>query len=87
MNNFSRPSLKQILDYEIGSSKWACYLFLPWMHELAGSYYAWKVRRKYTSYLMFESRKFELKNKLLKKEIAMNVNILEQIKKEELCKN
>lgn len=35
-----------ILDYEIRSSWWACWLSNSRLQDIAASYFAWKVRRK-----------------------------------------
>ncbi len=86
MKNFSRPTIDQILEYESGASKWMRYVSWPWLQNLAGSYLAWKVRRKYNRYIRFKMAVIEVENRLMKKEIAMNTNILSQIKKESLCK-
>ena len=36
-----------ILDYEIRSSWWASFVGFAWAQNLAGSYFGWKVRRKF----------------------------------------
>jgi hypothetical protein len=35
------------LHYEINASWWARHVSWPWAQSLAGSYYAWKVNRKW----------------------------------------
>lgn len=40
------PSKSDLLDYEIRSSWWACWVSWPWAQALAGKYFAWKVNRK-----------------------------------------
>lgn len=42
--------LEDFLDYEVRSSWWASWIGWDWGQELAGSYFAWKTRRKYTRY-------------------------------------
>jgi hypothetical protein len=41
---------RDILDYEVHSSWWAGYISNPRLQFLAGTYFAWKVRRKYRRY-------------------------------------
>jgi len=38
------------LDYEVKSSRWAGYISNPFLQELVGMYYAWKVKMKYKRY-------------------------------------
>jgi len=47
------PNIKPLsifLDYEISSSWWASWIGWNWGQELAGKYFAWKVKRKYARY-------------------------------------
>lgn len=41
---------EQAALYEIHSSWWAQWVFWSWGQDLAGSYFAWKVRRKWKRY-------------------------------------
>lgn len=57
MENFIAPkpmlteiSLSVLLDYEIRSSWWASWIGWNWGQKLSGSYFAWKVKRKYARY-------------------------------------
>lgn len=43
-------NMSDILDYEIRSSWWACWIWWDWGQNLAGTYFAWKVNRKYKKY-------------------------------------
>jgi hypothetical protein len=36
-----------LLQYEIRSSWWASYISNPYLQDLSGKYFAWKVIRKY----------------------------------------
>ena len=45
-----RVPLRDILDYEVRASWWASWVSADWMQNLAGTYYAWKVTRKYKRY-------------------------------------
>lgn len=42
--------LDMIIEYEVRSSWWTPYVSWKWGQELAGSYIAWKVKRKYRRY-------------------------------------
>lgn len=42
--------LDDILDYEIRSSIWACYISNEFLQKLSGKYFAWKCLRKYKRY-------------------------------------
>lgn len=44
-------TLMLFIDYEIRSSWWASFIWWKWGQDLAGSYFASKVRRKYNRYL------------------------------------
>ena len=52
--------MKEALMYEVMSSLWAGFIWFEWGRELASSYYAWKVKRKYRRY----SYALELHNKV-----------------------
>ncbi len=43
-------SLSQALAYEINSSWWASFMFGEFLAGIAGSYYAWKVARRFARY-------------------------------------
>jgi len=43
-------SKRDLLDYEVFSSWWACLLSWDWAQGLAAKYFAWKVNRKYRRY-------------------------------------
>lgn len=43
--------VKFILDYEIRSNRIASFIRFAWGQDLIGSYFAWKVRRKYGRYM------------------------------------
>lgn len=43
-------SIKSIIDYEIKSSWWASSVSNPYLQDLGGKYFAWKVKRKYGRY-------------------------------------
>ena len=45
-------SINSIIDYEIKSSWWASLVSNPYLQDLAGRYFAWKVKRKYGRYLL-----------------------------------
>lgn len=47
-DNPKTPTQEQLLDYEIRASVWAPWIRIRWMQDLAGRYFAWKVRRKYS---------------------------------------
>jgi hypothetical protein len=47
---------RDILDYEIRSSWWACLISNPRLQDLAASYFAWKVRRKLRRYRLTASQ-------------------------------
>jgi len=51
----------EALDYELRSSWWASFIFWSKGQELAGSYFAWKVKRKMKRYLYSKEteRKFK----------------------------
>ena len=43
-------SMQQVLHYEVKSSWWACWISNETLQDLASSYFAWKVRRKFNRY-------------------------------------
>lgn len=43
---------EEILDYEVKASWWAARVNNRYLQELAGSYFAWKINRKYNHYLI-----------------------------------
>ena len=49
-------SQKEILEYEVNSSPWACYVYGNFLQSIAGKYFAWKVRRKYPTYCQSMAR-------------------------------
>ena len=53
--------MMEALDYELRSSWWASLIFWDWGQEMAGSYFAWKVKRKHRRYI--QSKTFEAKIK------------------------
>lgn len=54
----SRLSMQEVLNYEIHSHWLASWIGFEWGQELLGTYFAWKVRRKYNRYLVsLEERK------------------------------
>ena len=42
--------IRDALAYEIHSSWWARHISWNWAQKLAGSYFAWKVKRKWRRY-------------------------------------
>lgn len=40
-----------LLDYEIRSSLWACYVSNDYLQKLAVKYFSWKVKKKHKRYL------------------------------------
>jgi hypothetical protein len=44
-------SLKDLITYEIHSSRLARYFYLAWLQKIVGRYYAWKVSKKYVRYI------------------------------------
>lgn len=42
--------MEMIIDYEIRSSWWACWIGWDWGQALSGKYFAWKTRQKYARY-------------------------------------
>lgn len=58
----SDNSLYVFLDYEIRSSWWACWIGWNWAQELAGKYFAWKVRVKYARYKQSKEREQLIKS-------------------------
>lgn len=42
-------SIREALDYEVRASWWARFAPSPF-HDLAASYFAWRVRRRYNRY-------------------------------------
>ena len=52
------------MDYEVSSSWWASFMFWKWGQDLAGSYYAWKVRRKYGRYIKVKHYQETFKNEI-----------------------
>ncbi len=50
------------LDYEIRSSWWASWIGWNWGQELAGKYFAWKVKRKYARYNQSKAWEQRIKN-------------------------
>lgn len=61
-------SRKQCLDYEIHSSKWANKIGNKYLQKIAGTYFAWKVRKKYNRYLISKNEEIEFKNRKAMKE-------------------
>jgi hypothetical protein len=43
-------NIETILDYEVRSSFWACYVSSRRLQGLASRYFAWKAKRKYSRY-------------------------------------
>ena len=56
-------TLQLLLDYEIRSSWWADLIWWKWGQELTGSYFAWKVKKKYNRYLIHKKEEEHLRNK------------------------
>jgi NTP pyrophosphatase (non-canonical NTP hydrolase) len=52
-----------LLQYEIRSSWWASYISNPYLQDLSGKYFAWKVIRKYKRY----TESIKIQNELIKK--------------------
>jgi hypothetical protein len=50
----------QATDYEIRSSWWAQWLSWHWAQNLAGSYFAWKVKRKHGRYYRSKSEEYRV---------------------------
>lgn len=46
-----RMDMREILDYEIRASWWAGWVGITPLQDLAGKYFAWKVRRKYARWV------------------------------------
>ena len=57
------PRVDQLLLYEINSSWWTQYTFIPIFWKLAGKYYAWKIKRK----LNAASKRMKYRRRLLKR--------------------
>ena len=55
-------SRNQVLDYEVQSSWWASWVWWSWGRNLAGSYFAWKVKRKYGRYLISMNERAYIKS-------------------------
>lgn len=53
-------SRSEILDYEIRASWWAPSVSHPWLQELTGRYFAWKVKRKYGRWMLSRIEKAAL---------------------------
>lgn len=52
MKATQKYSMRDFLDYEIRSSWWASSISWNWAQDLAGRYFAWKVKRKYSRYVI-----------------------------------
>lgn len=57
------PEISQLqaVEYEIGGSWWAGFVGL-WGAQLAGSYFAWLVRRKHARYLRYRAINAKLRS-------------------------
>ena len=44
-------TIRDFLDYEIRSSWWASFIWWNWGRNLAGMWFAWKTKRKYSRYI------------------------------------
>lgn len=53
--------IRFILGYEIRSSKVASLVSFKWGQKLLGSYFAWKVRKKYDRYLLSKQHEKQIK--------------------------
>ena len=42
---------QQILKYELRASWWASWVCIGWMQSVVGSYFAWKVRCKWSRFV------------------------------------
>lgn len=60
--NLSKHNVSEILSYEIRSSWWASKLSNKYLQNLAGSYFAWKVRRKHNRLIINSHWKKVLKS-------------------------
>lgn len=58
----SESEINFLLNYEVRSSWWACYISWEWAQKLSSSYFAWKVSRKYARYKESQLRKYLIKN-------------------------
>lgn len=47
MTDPKQDMLELVLDYELRSSPWVCWIGWPWLQQIAGRYFAWKVQRKF----------------------------------------
>lgn len=56
-NAVELDEMKKILRYEVYGSWWASFIFAGWMQKLSGSYFAWKVNRKYNRYKKYNGSK------------------------------
>lgn len=52
-----KNNMNTFLTYEVHSSWWAGYVRSEWGRELAATYFAWKVKRKYGRYLLSQHRR------------------------------
>lgn len=50
-------TLKEVLEYEIRSTWWTKLVSWTWFQKIAGSYFAWKVGKKYKRYVEAMQRK------------------------------
>jgi hypothetical protein len=41
----------ELVEYEVRASWWAHWISWRWLQDIAGLYFGWKVKRKYTRYL------------------------------------
>lgn len=55
--------VRQVLDYEVRSSWWACSINNNWLQNMVGKYFAYKVRRKYKRYKYSYDLNEEMKKK------------------------
>lgn len=57
MKTIKLVSQEDILFYEVGASWWSGLVGNSFLQNLASSYFAWKVKRKYKRYLYMMHRK------------------------------
>ena len=59
-SNFRSVDSIVILDYEVCSSWWASWIWFESGQNIAASYFAWKVKRKYGRYVAMKKAQMEI---------------------------